>query len=759
MKLAFLPLIVTACLTALTFITHRSFASDDPPGSESTIELTAGDLHVIFDPARNAGITSLRHGTAEVVQPSWPTPTLFKLGVVRDNQDVYFTNLDFKEFVREDAEGALRFRFSKLNDGTDVTVVATVESAGDYLSFRCAVDCGPDVVCSEIMYPYVSGYESLSDDPAADRYMYPHLTGQWHTDPVGQLRRERKTFFGTQGYPGTQGVQFHSLHNAEHGIIMYTPDPDSNPKWLTLHSDRASNSIAWTVRHYFDETPGFHFKPRYDVRLQACGPSWYDAADIYAAWGRKQWWMAKKKPRPDWLEKLPLIANVHDNDHYTHSEPAWFAKHQPEMNSLLGDRELIHTFWHWEHYGFWISPDSFPPVGGEEAMLQASKEVRGWGNTHLRHMFSCGQYWLHEDITDEIFNTRIMKMAELPRGEARKSRLTKHHDYIGDFVRCCPSSEDFQQKILDLVTKLVEYRHDFISMDIWPLGQPNPCYNPQHSHPPGLGRWYVEANMRMLDRMHDTVYAKEPNAVFGGESMTEPYLPWMQVTLMRSASAPIGWGKGGRIDFIRVPMFDYIYGDQVVEWSDWAMSQIDQCKADVGLQFARGNMIHVSDKFHHKYFDTAAMGVSPARKAEDPMPQIKLRIKLGDAQLREENLKHAAMLNDVQRGEFSPYFSRGRGWRYPETLAKAASETNWRTLDIYHADPAVGSLRHPDSDSVLWVISNSREEEMTIRLQTIDGKSVARTTLDPKPHTTTVNGKQYLELTLAPLQPALIEWQ
>jgi len=759
MKLAFLLIVIAAALTALSCITHRSYASSDRRSSDSRVKLKAGDLVVAFDPTHHGGITSVRHGSAEIVKPSWSSPTLFKLGVVHNDQVAYFTNLDFDEFTWEDAEGVLRFRFKGLKDGTQVAVMIAAQSAGDHISFQCTVDSGPDVVCSEIMYPYISGYESLSDDPGSDRYMYPHLTGEWHIDPVRELRSERKSFFGTQGYPGTQGVQFHSLHNARHGIVMYTPDPDSNPKWFTLHNDKTSNSIAWTVRHYFDESPGFRFEPRYEVRLQACGPSWYDAADIYAAWGRNQWWMSKKRPRPDWLQKLPLMANVHDNDRFTRSEPMWFAEHQPEMNALLGDRELIHTFWHWEHYGHWVAPDSFPPVGGEEAMLQASKEVRSWGKTHLRHMFSCGQYWLHKDITDEIFDSEIMKMAELPRGEIRKSRLIKHHDYISDFVRCCPSSEDFQKKLLHLVSKLVEYHHDVISMDIWPLGQPNPCYNPQHPHPPGLGHWYVDANMDMLDKMHEIVYAKEPDAVFGGESMAEPYLPWMHMTLMRTASAPVSRGKGGRIKFIRVPMFDYIYGDQVVEWSDWAMSQIEQCKAQVGLHFVRGNIIHIEDKFHHKYFDIAAMDISRIRQAEEPVPKIKLRVKLGDAQLREENLKHAAMLNDIQRGEFSPYFSHGRGWRYPKSFARAATETEWRRLDIYDTDPAIGALRHPESDRVLWAISNSRKEKVSVRLQAIEGKSVVNAISKAKPKTVAVGDREYSEIDLEPLEVALIEWE
>ncbi len=759
MKIVFLLIVTAVCLITGSVIAHGASVSTDRQGSGSKIELKAGNLTIAFDPARNGGISSVRHGSLEIVRRLGSDPTLFKLGVVRNGGVVYRTNLDFEDFTWEKTAQGARFRFSRLSDGTEAATVIAAESEGDYIRFQCEVSCGPGVVCSEIMYPYISGYESLSDAPDDDHYMYPHLTGEWHTDPARTLRSEGRTFFGTQGYPGTQGVQFHSLHNNQAGIVMYTPDPDSNPKWLTLHNDKAENAVAWTVRHYFEETPGFQFKPAYEVRMQACGPSWYDAADVYAAWGRNQWWMEKKRTRPDWLEKLPLMANVHDNASYTRSEPMWFARHQPEMNKLLGDRELIHTFWHWEHYGHWVAPDSFPPVGGEEAMIEAANEVRSWGKTHLRHMFSCGQYWLHKDITDEMFGSEIMKMAVLPRGEVRRSGLVKHHDYISDYVKCCPASADFQKKLLHLVAKLVEYHHDFISMDIWPLGQPIACYNEQHPHPPGLGRWYVDANVRMLEKMHEIVYAKEPQAAFGGESMAEPYLPWMHVTLMRSASVPVGWGKGGRIEFVRIPMFDYIYGDQVVEWSDWAMSQLEQAKGEIGLHFVRGNIIHIEDKFHHKYIDTAAMGMQRIRQAGDPVPTIKLRVKLGDAQLREENLRHAAMLNDVQRGEFSPYFSDGRGWRYPESFARAASEKNWRKLDIYDTDPAIGALLHPESGSVLWAISNSHKDKVALRLLAIEGKSLGRSTLKAKPKTVAIEDKQYVEIQLEPLEAALIEWE
>ncbi|UCE49448.1 MAG: hypothetical protein JSW47_04755 [Phycisphaerales bacterium] len=54
---------------------------------------------------------------------------------------------------------------------------------------------------------------------------------------------------------------------------------------------------------------------------------------------------------------------------------------------------------------------------------------------------------------------------------------------------------------------------------------------------------------------------------------------------MRGTQAPVERGRGGRIDVVRIPLFDYIYGDQVVEWGGHAMSQIPQSKQALALQF------------------------------------------------------------------------------------------------------------------------------------------------------------------------------
>ena len=60
-------------------------------------------------------------------------------------------------------------------------------------------------------------------------------------------------------------------------------------------------------------------------------------------------------------------------------------------------------------------------------------------------------------------------------------------DEAPGFVYICPTWEGYQAKLEHLVRKLADYHHDFISMDIGPLGQPRSCHNSSHDHLRGLG--------------------------------------------------------------------------------------------------------------------------------------------------------------------------------------------------------------------------------------------------------------------------------
>jgi len=725
-----------------------------PAAEKEHLTLEAGTIKATFDLAEQGNIVSLRNGDVEVVSNP-EKAALFEIGLVNGIQTRYHSSQDFDQFEANKTTGGVQFVFRNLA-GKALQVTVEIERIDLALDFRVKVNCGPQTVCSDLLLPCVQDYDSLSGNPDDDRYVLPHLTGQLHLNPARQLRQSRRLKLGPEGYPGTQGVQFHALYNKRGGLVMFTPDPDCNPKEFNLRHDKKTNAIAWYVRHHFSEVPGLAFAPTYSVRIQACGPTWYDAADIYAAWGRQQWWMEKQIPRRSWLDAMPVIANTHDNKHYSRMLPSWYAEHQPQVNALMGNRALINDLGQWEHYGFWIAPDSFPPLGGEEAMIRASREVRSYGN-HIKHLFSCGQYWIHKDITAEVFENDIRPMAVLPRGPATREQLEKQFPRLGKYVYTCPTAEGYHAKLEHLVRKLADYHHDFISMDIWPLGQPRTCHNPAHNHPPGLGKWYVDANIELVKRLQAAVFEKQPEAVFGGESMAEPYLPWMQATLMRSTQAPVERRRGGRIDVVRIPLFDYIYGDQIVEWGGHTMSQIPQCKQALALQFVRGNLINIADKYEAKFVDFRAMKIREDRQPEDPVPPVKLTVKLGPPELRKQNYAFAAKANDIQRGRFNPYFSRGRSDRFPEILVE--ENGNWQKLEVYSGTPAVGVLRHPTESSLLWVFGNSASRKQRLRLAPIPGKSVWASTLDNEMSRLYEDGKKLMEVKLEPFELAVVEWK
>jgi hypothetical protein len=236
--------------------------------------------------------------------------------------------------------------------------------------------------------------------------------------------------------------------------------------------------------------------------------------------------------------------------------------------------------------------------------------------------------------------------------------------------------------------------------------------------------------------------------------MAEPYMPWMHVALMRSAMAPL---DPANKHLTRIPMYDYIYGDQVILWGSYATTRIPSCRAELSIQFVRGKLLHVTDKWSPRFFSRE----STNRGSDDEPRRITLTkgIKLGDDAARAADLAFAAKANDIQQGPFNPYFARGRVWRFPQSFAKSDDESSWRKLPIYAQDPAVGALRHPENDNILWVLGNGWEKRTTVRLRPLKHKSIARTTLTNKPGTVDFQGEEYVELVLEPLELGVIEWK
>ena len=123
----------------------------------------AGKLTASFDLNQKGGITSLRHGEGDIASAGRSRPTLLKVDLVKDGVSRYFDNTDSENFRCEDTVGGVQFYYDT-HHSRELKVLAIVESHGDYPGFTCEVSCGNDVICSDILYPYINSYESLPGD-------------------------------------------------------------------------------------------------------------------------------------------------------------------------------------------------------------------------------------------------------------------------------------------------------------------------------------------------------------------------------------------------------------------------------------------------------------------------------------------------------------------------------------------------------------------------------------------------------------------
>ena len=142
------------------------------------------------------------------------------------------------------------------------------------------------------------------------------------------------------------------------------------------------------------------------------------------------------------------------------------------------------------------------------------------------------------------------------------------------------------------------------------------------------------------------------------------------------------------------------------------------------------------------------MGMGKDHQPGQPVPTPILRIRLGGPEVRRQNLLLLAKANDVQRGQFKAYFTQGRPGRYPQGRARDRGDAEWRVLKLYDTHPAVGTLRHPLNNTLLWVCVNGRDKPIQVQLRRPSGMSLARAEHEQPLTDTEHDGVPYLTINL-----------
>ena len=237
--------------------------------------------------------------------------------------------------------------------------------------------------------------------------------------------------------------------------------------------------------------PGNSFHQQYKTVVAVCAGDWYDAAQLYADWARRQSWVAPFSVERE-IHAWQLLT--------VPAKP--LAEWETLMETLaarIGVKLGIH-FYQWHQIPFDMSyPDYFP---AREGFAELVARMRGVGYTCMPYINA--RLW---DI-----NARSWSESGSLRAAAKNSSLRLHPRTLVPYYEeygsgqklapMCPTTAFWQNTVLDLSKRIInELGCDGIYFDQIAAAESLLCFDPEHGHPLGGGAFWLQGYRQLLARV------------------------------------------------------------------------------------------------------------------------------------------------------------------------------------------------------------------------------------------------------------------
>ena len=276
----------------------------------------------------------------------------------------------------------------------------------------------------------------------------------------------------------------------------------------------------------------------YDILLRAFEnpdgeeTTWYDAADLYKAWAKKQFWckktfLEKTEFLPPWTRDAPVVMEF---NRAWFDRPAFLKKWLDEYwKKNFPDAPLLSILIGWEHHGDWITTEYFPVYPDEEKFA----EMMGWVKAAGGHFWPWpgGHHWnvqvgkkddgtFRLDFSKDFWERAAPHAVLDPDGKVRLDNL----GWLGggNSATMCPGdpwSVDWWNK--DIACALVKRGADLVQADQDVGARVRTCWSTKHGHKPGPGRWLMHAQRHQFETMLAEMRKINPSAMFSFEEMHE----------------------------------------------------------------------------------------------------------------------------------------------------------------------------------------------------------------------------------------------
>ncbi len=179
--------------------------------------------------------------------------------------------------------------------------------------------------------------------------------------------------------------------------------------------------------------------------------------------------------------------------------------------------------WGWEKYGAWVEGDYFPP---EEGWSSFDVMVQGLRPQKLKLLPSA----LFLDTSTALYKSGTMSSSAILDQQGTQRTTPSAGANGGQWAYMDISTDPWRQTIVNVYQTLAQHGADLIQLDSSMEAGPQPCYNPAHAHPPGVGgNWQTLAWTDITQRIATAVGAANPDATLSAEEPGEIYLPYLSL--------------------------------------------------------------------------------------------------------------------------------------------------------------------------------------------------------------------------------------
>lgn len=394
--------------------------------------------------------------------------------------------------------------------GFTVTVDMTLDTPGLAMKLGVAND-SEHIAVNRIAFPVLS-LGQIGDSPDDDQFLVPTVSGAvWPAPLVNGISVNAR-------YPSGWGsMQFGAYYDTDAGLYIAVHDPVAATKHYRVERDDSGRAIDVRIEWPAPDAsvPGNDFEMPGPAVLAVFDGDWFDATQLYRAWVEREaaWWPHRGQwDRPDipqWLMDVCVWGRPGGAADSAVPQTLKFAEY-------MGVPTAVHWY-SWHEIPFDNNyPHYFP---AKEGFAEGVAKLQEAG---IRVMpYINGRLW---DSDTEDFST-----AALP-GATKKQDGSVYVEHYGsepeDLVPMCPTQEVWQDKVQEVVLRLVgpEYNVDGVYIDQVAAAAPVECYDRSHGHPLGGGHWWTTRGYwPMLEELNAAIDQQFPDKMLTTECNAEPF--------------------------------------------------------------------------------------------------------------------------------------------------------------------------------------------------------------------------------------------